>query len=88
MTDSATLTVTNANPVVHITAPTTGSSIGANVQLGASASFTDAGANDTQTCSIAWGDATTSVGAIAAGVCTGSHNVPPQTRAREPSPSP
>ena len=71
--DTTTLTVSNANPVVSIAAPAAGASVGAGVTVTVSAPFTDAGTNDTQTCSIAWGDGTTTAGSVAAGICSGSH---------------
>ena len=71
VTDSLVLTVGNALPVVTITAPLDGATTGANVSV--SASFTDAGANDTHTCQIDWGDTASTSGTISAGVCSGSH---------------
>ena len=72
-TDIATLTVTNARPSVDISAPAAGTQVATGVALNLSAAVGDVGANDTLTCSIAWGDGTTTTGVIAAGVCTGSH---------------
>ena len=71
VTDSLLLTLGNANPVVTITAPLEGATTGATVSI--SASFTDAGANDTHTCQIDWGDGPSTSGTITAGVCSGSH---------------
>ncbi len=71
VTDSLVLTVGNAMPIVTITAPLDGATTGANVSV--SASFTDAGANDTHTCMIDWGDTASTSGTISAGVCSGSH---------------
>ena len=45
--------------------------LGTNASV--TASFTDVGTLDTHTCAYAWGDATTSTGAAAAGVCTATH---------------
>ena len=71
VTDSLVLTVGNALPVVTITAPLDGATTGPTVSV--SASFTDAGANDTHTCQIDWGDTASTSGTISAGVCSGSH---------------
>ena len=54
-----------------ITAPLDGATTGVDVSV--SASFTDAGANDTHTCQIDWGDSASTSGTISAGVCSGSH---------------
>ena len=72
-TDIATLTVTNARPSVDISAPAAGTQVATGVAVNLSAAVGDVGANDTLTCSIAWGDGTTTTGVIAAGACTGSH---------------
>ena len=66
----------NANPVVTITAPAAGhADAGPAVTL--PATFTDAGTNDTHTCSIDWGDGTTTTGTVTesngSGTCTGTH---------------
>lgn len=45
--------------------------VGATVEV--TASFTDAGGNDTHTCSIDWGDGTVEPGVVANGDCTRSH---------------
>ena len=73
-TDTATLTVTNANPTVQITSPTDGDIFGTGSTVSVSATITDPGSNDTHTCSIAWGDGATTAGVVVAGVCTGSHS--------------
>lgn len=56
VTSDATLTVANVNPVVSISAPAADSlyAIGATVPL--TASFTDAGKNDSHTCTVNWDD--------------------------------
>jgi Bacterial Ig domain/PKD domain len=72
-TDTASLTLTNANPVVSITTPTDGDIFGTGSTVSLSATITDAGANDTHTCSIAWGDGATGAGVVSGGVCSGSH---------------
>ena len=73
VSDSMTLTVTNAAPSVTITAP--GSM--AVVQLGATiqlrAVLEDRGAHDTLTCTIDWGDGTSEPGVVNNRVCTGEH---------------
>ena len=76
--DSETLTVTvaNAAPVVgQITAPIAPQQIGTTVPV--SASFTDAGVDDTHTATWAWGDGSTSAGTVVetsgSGSVTGSH---------------
>ena len=63
---SRTVTVTNANPVVNVGADLAGT---AGVAMPLSASFTDAGALDTHTATIDWGDGSTlfDVGAVAVG---------------------
>ena len=69
--DSATLTIANANPSVSITAPLAGAQVDSGVAV--TAPITDPATNDTFGCNIAWGDTTTTAGAIVAGACTGSH---------------
>ena len=74
VSDSLTLVLANRDPHVDVTAPVGGcrrSSSGRAVDV--SAALTDPGTNDSQDCAIAWGDGTTTTGAVAAGVCTGSH---------------
>ena len=48
-----------------------------NTPIPVSASFTDAGTNDTHTCSIDWGDGTTTTGTVSeangSGTCNGAH---------------
>jgi hypothetical protein len=71
------VTVANAIPVVSISSPSAGSLFKAGVSVSLSSSFTDTGTLDTHTCSIAWGDGTTSTGTVSEsggnGTCTGSH---------------
>ncbi|HEX4982817.1 MAG TPA: Ig-like domain-containing protein, partial [Ilumatobacteraceae bacterium] len=71
--DSLTLTLTNADPTVAITAPAQDAvfAVGASVDL--SATLDDPGGNDRLDCSIDWGDGPAEAGTIALGVCTGSH---------------
>lgn len=65
--DSAVVSVANKAPDVSITAPAAGAlyAVGASVEL--TAPLTDAGANDTHTCQVSWGDGTTSPSAAECG---------------------
>jgi Bacterial Ig domain len=72
--DTATLTIGNADPVVSITSPADGASFGVGATVNVSATISDAGTNDSHTCSIDWGDGTVTTGVVAAGTCTGSHS--------------
>lgn len=64
--------IDNVAPVLGtITAPS--DPIAVNTEITASAKFTDAGANDTHTASIEWGDGSTSAGTISGGTAGGSH---------------
>ena len=66
------LQVDNAAPQVSVTSPSdTGRVVGGTVEVAAAVS--DAGANDSGTCAIAWGDRSFSPGVLADGVCSGSH---------------
>jgi len=69
---STALTVANVAPVVTITSPASTSTVNVGTLVPLTATFVDPGTNDTQTCSIAWGDGTTTNGFLAAGTCTGS----------------
>lgn len=73
--DTATITVSNAAPGSTLLSPAAGGEFvrGADVPL--QVTFADAGANDTHSCAIAWGDGSSDVGAVdqAARSCTGSH---------------
>ena len=74
VTSTATLTLTNVAPSTTITTPADMSvhQVGSSVNV--SASITDAGANDTHTCSVSWGDGTApTAGVVAGGTCTASH---------------
>jgi hypothetical protein len=71
--DTATVTVGNAVPTVHVTSPATGSQYQAGSAVAVAADLADAGANDTHTCSITWGDGSTAAGAVSGDRCTGSH---------------
>jgi hypothetical protein len=74
---TATLTVANVAPVVAISVPTNGALFQLADPVNVTAPFTDAGTNDTHTCSIDFGDATVIAGTVAevagAGTCTGTH---------------
>jgi hypothetical protein len=73
VSDSTTVTVANAPPLVHITSPVNGALFQLADTVAVTAPFTDPGANDTHTCTINWGDGIVAAGTVAAGVCTGSH---------------
>jgi hypothetical protein len=70
-------TVANAPPAVTITSPLGGTTFKSGATVSFKATFTDAGKSDTHTCSIVWGDGSTSTGTIAesggSGTCTTSH---------------
>jgi hypothetical protein len=72
-----TLTVANVAPVVSISSPTSGQLFQLADSVPVTAPFTDAGTNDTHTCSIDFGDSTvvagTVVEAAGSGTCAGSH---------------
>ena len=74
VSDSMTLTVTNAVPTVTITAPTLGATSPTGVPVTLTATTGDPGSNDTRTCSIAWGDGSTGPGTMSAGTCSGTHS--------------
>jgi hypothetical protein len=71
--DSTTVTISNADPTVDITSPAAGTDVTTGDAVAVTATLGDAGANDTHTCSIDWGDGTTTAGTVAGGTCTGSH---------------
>jgi hypothetical protein len=66
--------VANVAPSVTLTSPGLGA---AGVPVGLAASFTDPGVRDSHTCSVAWGDGATTVGAVTEaggnGTCAASH---------------
>ncbi len=77
VTSDATLTVDNVDPVVSISAPTSGAlyAMGATVNL--TAPFSDAGTNDTHTCTVDWADGNgPQAGSVSetlgSGTCSGS----------------
>jgi hypothetical protein len=69
--------VNNLPPSVTITSPAPGTLFQLADPVPVSASFTDPGTGDTHTCSIDWGDTTTTAGVVVevngSGTCTGSH---------------
>ena len=73
VSDTASLTIANVAPTVDITAPADGASVAFGSLVSLSATVADAGANDTLTCFIEWGDDTGEAGVISAGVCSASH---------------
>jgi len=73
-TKTASLTVSNESPAVSITAPAAPATVRALQELTLSTAVTDEGANDTQSCSIDWGDSTaSSTPPVSLGSCTGTH---------------
>lgn len=73
VSDNAGLTVTNAAPAVSITSPATMSQVKVGSDTTVTAAFTDAGSNDTHTCTVDWGDGSTSPGTVNSGACTATH---------------
>jgi hypothetical protein len=77
VTSTTTLTVANLAPAVSITQPPGAGTVQIGNPVSVIAPFTDAGANDTHSCSIDWGDGATSAGVInevaGSGACTGTH---------------
>ncbi len=79
--DGANPPVTDSTPVMILSnvAPTLGpisaplAPVVVNTAIGASASFTDPGSNDTHSATWEWGDGSTSAGAVNAGTASGSH---------------
>ena len=69
--DSLVLTLANADPVVGAGADQA-ATVGDTVSLDP-ATFSDAGANDTHTASVDWGDGTAGAGTVGAGTVSGSH---------------
>ncbi len=67
------MSVTDAAPIVHITALTDLSEVGLGTTVNLSATITDAGANDTVGCTIDWGDGQVGTGSVANGKCQASH---------------
>lgn len=70
---TAEVTLANAAPVITSLTPSTSAPVATGSAVAFDAPFTDAGDNDTHTCSIDWGDASSSAGVVDAGACTASH---------------
>lgn len=71
---STTLTLANAAPVVTITTPADGVVVPGGTTVPVAAPFTDAGANDTHTCTVDFDDGSPVVtGTIVDGTCAASH---------------
>ena len=73
VSNTTTLTVANVAPVVTIVTPALTSTVDVGVAVPLTATFVDPGSNDTQTCSIAWGDGITTNGFVSGQTCTGNH---------------
>lgn len=72
VTDTTTLRVGNADPVVGaVSVPADPTPVGEPVS--ASTSRTDEGSNDTHTCEVDWGDGTAGAGTVASGSCWAEH---------------
>lgn len=71
--DTASLTLANVVPVVAITSPGDGSSTAAGTPVNVTANLSDAGANDTHTCEVDFGDGTVVTGTVGSGTCDASH---------------
>ena len=71
---STTLTLSNAAPVVDITAPVDEVLVPSGTSVSVAAPFTDAGANDSHTCTVDFGDGSpVATGTIVDGTCATSH---------------
>ena len=77
VSDSTTVTVANADPTVNITTPTDGQLYPITTAVALTASHSDAGTNDTHTCSVAWDDGNTTAGTVSetngSGTCSAGH---------------
>jgi hypothetical protein len=73
-----TVAVSNKPPTVKINTPGPGSNLAWKTSFPFKATFSDPGTKDTHTCTIAWGDGTTSTGTVSesggAGTCTSNHS--------------
>jgi hypothetical protein len=71
------VTVANLAPTVRINTPGGGSNLRWKTSYPFTATFSDPGTADTHTCTIDWGDGTTSTGSVSesggSGTCTGQH---------------
>ncbi len=71
---STTLTLFNEAPEVDITAPADGVVVATGAVVGFTAAYTDAGSNDTHTCTLDYDDGSSvAPGTITPGTCTASH---------------
>ncbi len=73
VSDTTTLTVANAAPTVSITSPTDMAVVPTTGVVTLRADVADPGINDVLTCTVDWGDGTTSNGTVSSGVCTATH---------------
>ena len=77
MSGSFHVSVANLPPTVKINTPGPGSNLAAKTVYSFKATFADAGKADTHTCTINWGDGTSSTGTVTesggAGTCASSH---------------
>jgi len=74
VTDTATVTVSNAAP--RIGAITVPAATETNRAVTVTAAVRDPGGNDTLTCRVGWGDGANTPGTIADGTCTADHTYP------------
>jgi len=65
--------VHNAPPAVAVDSPASGTGVGVGEVVTVSATVVDPGAGDAVTCSVDWGDGTTTAGVLANGTCTATH---------------
>ncbi len=70
VSDTIDLTLVNAAPTIAITGPPAGAS---TLTVALTSNVADPGTNDVLTCSIAWGDSSSSAGTVSGGVCSASH---------------
>jgi hypothetical protein len=67
------ITVNNLPPDVTLTEPADGMLYRINDLVNVAATVTDPGTSDTLSCSVNWGDGSTSAGTLVAGACSASH---------------
>jgi hypothetical protein len=73
VSDSTIVTVTNATPGLKLEKPASGTLHAVNTELAIAASLTDAGANDSHSAVISWGDGTSSTVPVNGGAIAASH---------------
>lgn len=73
VSDTTLVTIANAAPVLSLTGPAPWQPFRAGTPVPLAATFTDAGANDTHTCTVTWDDGTTDEYAPSQGSCARSH---------------